>query len=187
MDFFSSSSFTKSIDGLELHFNTDGWGPVNGEKVSTFDEVPYAHFDKKDKCYRVADFSQNSYNQQYPRPYQRYNRRDEMGNGEFSYKHDAVEDSTFQLVDTSKTQAKSMFFIKSTCRCWMSYLVCLSICIGDPLQFQAIVESKITQRSFSKYSISKATITPFCSDEKIWSTRSRWKRRSRFRPWYAGW
>ena len=109
MDFFSSSSFTKSIDGLELHFNADGWGPINGEKVSTFDEVPYAHFDKKDKCYRVADFSQNSYMQQYPRPYQRYNRRDESGNVDFAYKHDAVEDSTFQLVDTSKTQAKSKF------------------------------------------------------------------------------
>lgn len=115
MDFFASSSFAKSIDGLELHFNADGWGPVNGEKVSTFDEVPYAHFDKKDKCYRVADFSQNSYGQQYQRPFQRY-RRDEMGNVDFSYKHDAVEDSTFQLVDTSKTQAKSkspLLFIES--------------------------------------------------------------------------
>lgn len=107
MDFFASSSFAKSIDGLELHFNTDGWGPVNGEKVSTFDEVPYAHFDKKDKCNRVADFSQSTYGQQYQRSYPRYNRRDEMGNVDFSYKHDAVEDSTFQLVDTSKTQAKS--------------------------------------------------------------------------------
>ena len=107
MDFFASSSFAKSIDGLELHFNADGWGPVNGEKVSTFDEVPYAHFDKKDKTYRAADFSQNSYSSQYPKPFQRYHRRDEMGNVDFSYKHDAVEDSTFQLVDTSKTQAKS--------------------------------------------------------------------------------
>lgn len=110
MDFFSSSSFAKPIDGLDLHFNADGWGPINGEKVQTFDEVPYAHFDKKDKCNRVADFSQNTYGQQFQRPYQRY-KRDDMGNVDFSYKHDAAEDSTFQLVDTSKTQAKSEFCI----------------------------------------------------------------------------
>lgn len=122
MDFFASSSFAKSIDGLELHFNADGWGPVNGEKVSTFDEVPYAHFDKKDKCYRVADFSQNSYGQQYQRPFPRY-RRDEMGNVDFSYKHDAVEDSTFQLVDTSKTQAKSKFSLFTMTALIISILV----------------------------------------------------------------
>jgi hypothetical protein len=109
-DFFAGNSFTKSIEGLDYHFNVDGWGPVSGEKVQTFDEVPYAHFDKKDKCYRVADFSQNTYGQQYQKPYQRY-RRDEQGNQDFSYKHDAVEDSTFQLVDTSKTQQKSKFYV----------------------------------------------------------------------------
>ena len=103
MDFFS----TRSIEGLELHFNSDGWGPLNGEKVAVFEEVPYAHFDKKDKCHRVADFAQNSYTNQYQKPYQRY-RRDDMGNVDFTYKHDTLDDSTFQLVDTSKAQAKCM-------------------------------------------------------------------------------
>lgn len=36
------------------------------------------------------------------------------GNAEFSYKHDVAEDLTFQLVDTSKTQARSKHATKRT-------------------------------------------------------------------------
>ena len=103
MDFFANS--VPKLENLDLHFNSDGWGPINGEKILAFDDVPYAHFDKKDKCSRVADFAQ-SYGQTFQKPYQRY-RRDEVGNADFAYRHDAAEDSTFQLVDTSKTQSKS--------------------------------------------------------------------------------
>jgi Eukaryotic translation initiation factor 3 subunit 7 (eIF-3) len=105
MDFFSSPCFAKSIEELEVNHNPDGWGPVSGTQVAAFSDVPYAHFDKKDKCHRVADFTQGAYGQQYQKPYQRY-RRDEQGNVDFTYKHDAAEDSTFQLVDTSKSQTK---------------------------------------------------------------------------------
>jgi hypothetical protein len=60
---------------LNISFNSSGWGPINGtqkkicgeivtgdlnlnfpsisplgEKLDAFNEVPYAHFDKKDKC-----------------------------------------------------------------------------------------------------------------------------------------
>ena len=47
----------KGIEDLQINFNPDGWGPTNGEKVHyAFEEVPYAHFDKKDKCNKPADF-----------------------------------------------------------------------------------------------------------------------------------
>ena len=46
------------IFDLEIHFNPEGWGPVSGEKSVAFEEVPYAHFDKKDRCNRPADFAQ---------------------------------------------------------------------------------------------------------------------------------
>ena len=97
MDFFSTS---KSIVDLEISFNPDGWGPVSGEKILAFDGVPYAHFDKKDKCGRPADFTQ---------PQQHYQRRYQKGDGvatEFSYKHDAAEANTFQLVDSAKAATK---------------------------------------------------------------------------------
>ena len=96
-----------TISKLEIQFNPDGWGPRTGEKFLAFDSVPYAHFDKKDKCYRPADFTpQQPYNQR--TPYQRNRRGDDfaLGNSEFAYKHDMIEDSSFQLVDTSKTQTR---------------------------------------------------------------------------------
>lgn len=104
MNFTQRSSL--SISNLNISFNPDGWGPINGDKILAFDEVPYAHFDKKDKLGRPADFVQATQSN-YARPYQR--RREEATSTDFSYKHDAAEDSTFQLVDTSKTQSKSKF------------------------------------------------------------------------------
>lgn len=99
-----------SIHDLNINFNADGWGPINGEKIVNFDEVPYAHFDKKDKCGRTADFVQQNNQSGYQRPHYQQKRRDEYAAAtDFSYKHDAVEDSTFQLVDTSKTQSKNKF------------------------------------------------------------------------------
>jgi translation initiation factor 3 subunit D len=110
-DFFATSS--SSIEGLNIHFNSDGWGPVTGETLSVFDEVPYAHFDKKDKCSRAADFTfnnnvnnNNNNNNNQRQQYQKFNKRGEDGNSDFTYRHDVAEDNTFQLVDTSKTQSK---------------------------------------------------------------------------------
>lgn len=98
MDFFMSA---KTIEDLEVNFNPDGWGPISGEKILAFDGVPYAHFDKKDKCGRAADFTQPQQNFQ-----RRYNRRDDGVATEFSYKHDAVEAGSFQLVDSAKAATK---------------------------------------------------------------------------------
>jgi translation initiation factor 3 subunit D len=91
---------------LKIHFNQDGWGPNLGEKISVFDEVPYAHFDKKDRIGRPADFIQNANASNYPRNYYQ-RKRDGMNTTDFSFRHDLQEDKEFQLVDTSKTQSKS--------------------------------------------------------------------------------
>lgn len=101
MNFFGSKS---SIEEFEVSFNMEGWGPVSGKKIQAFEDVPYAHFDKKEKTNRIADFGQQQ--QQYQRP-QRFRRGDDaVGNVDFVYKHDAQEDSTFQLVDSAKTATK---------------------------------------------------------------------------------
>jgi hypothetical protein len=49
----------RSISNLNIQFNPDGWGPINGEKLVAFEDVPYAHFDKKEKTNRTADFVGN--------------------------------------------------------------------------------------------------------------------------------
>ena len=98
-------SFPLGISNLVINANSDGWGPLSGEKISIFENVPYAHFDKKERCFRVADFSQNPayVNKQTNVRYQR-NRDDRDGNVEFAFKYDAADDSTFHLVDSSKSQ-----------------------------------------------------------------------------------
>lgn len=91
--------------GLDIQVNEMGWGPVLGERVEAFDDIPYAHFDKKDKCWRHADFSFQGQSQ---RQTNRYRPRgdDGLGNTEFTYRYDAAEDSTFKLVDTAKAQSR---------------------------------------------------------------------------------
>lgn len=95
-------TFDGTLKELSIEFNAEGWGPQSGEKMAAFEDVPYAHFDKKDKLYRAADFTQQMNANQ--RSYSR--RREEPANTEFVYKHDAVEDSTFRLVDTSRSTTK---------------------------------------------------------------------------------
>jgi hypothetical protein len=107
MNFFgssSSSSSGSSIEEFEVSFNTEGWGPVSGRKIVAFEDVPYAHFDKKERTNRIADFGTSSF-AQHQRP-QRFRRGDDMANADFVYKHDAQEDSTFQLVDSAKAVTK---------------------------------------------------------------------------------
>jgi translation initiation factor 3 subunit D len=99
-----------SLPSLFISFNFEDWGPLEQASNTTFNNVPYAHFDKKGKCGKAADLSAGT---PYQRPqYQRYNRREEPGfvNTEFAYKHDTTEDSSFQLVDTSKSQSKNRGF-----------------------------------------------------------------------------
>jgi hypothetical protein len=98
-----------SAFNLDINFNSEGWGPKVGETVAAFEDVPYAHFDKKDRLFRHAD-TFNLHNQHNNQRYQRnrYRGNDEV-NAEFSYKHDSTEDSSFKLVDTAKSQTKSRF------------------------------------------------------------------------------
>jgi translation initiation factor 3 subunit D len=97
--------FTDS--GLDVQLNDLSWGPVLGERVVAYDEIPYAHFDKKDKCWRHADFTvQGQQQKQYARYRPRGGDESNLGNTEFSYRYDAAEDSTFKLVDTTKTQSR---------------------------------------------------------------------------------
>ena len=41
--------------------------------------------------------------------YQRKREEQILSNNDFSFKHDAIEDNTFQLVDTSKSQSKGRY------------------------------------------------------------------------------
>ena len=111
----SSSSSTMEEDfsllGLETHFNPSGWGPRTGMSSGIVGNIPYAHFDKKERIWRAADFSLQgqAYNAKVASFQQSRFRRDEQHgpqNADFTYKHDSVEDSSFQLVDTSKSQNK---------------------------------------------------------------------------------
>lgn len=95
-------------EGLDVDFNSEGWGPSLGVKIDTFGDVPYAHFDKKDKCWKHAAISQDDKSNQ--KLHNRYKSRgDDMGNAEFSFKHDSAEDSSFKLVDPTKTQTKGKY------------------------------------------------------------------------------
>eukprot|EP00597_Dinobryon_sp_UTEXLB2267_P016926 CAMPEP_0201109842 /NCGR_PEP_ID=MMETSP0812-20130820/67985_1 /ASSEMBLY_ACC=CAM_ASM_000668 /TAXON_ID=98059 /ORGANISM="Dinobryon sp., Strain UTEXLB2267" /LENGTH=603 /DNA_ID=CAMNT_0047372013 /DNA_START=11 /DNA_END=1822 /DNA_ORIENTATION=+ len=108
------------ITDLRINFNSEGWGPTSGERLAQLlEQVPYAHFDKKEKVGRTADFvfqqfqqqsqSQGSFISQKQMHYAR--KREEhlaaIGTTDFSYKHDAIEDSTFQLVDSTKLQSRN--------------------------------------------------------------------------------
>ena len=115
----STSSTLPSIVNLDVHFNPDGWGPIVGDKINfyfTTTDIPYTHFDKKEKFGKPADFIQASYQQSHQRAltssqlyYQRKREEQILSNNDFSFKHDAIEDNTFQLVDTSKSQSKGRY------------------------------------------------------------------------------
>lgn len=102
--------FTHKLPKLEIHFNPEGWGPINGEKIVKFGNVPYLHFDKKDKISRPADFvSQNASSSTSNYARSNYIRRrvaeDGLG-GDYFARHEANEEKTFQLVDTTKGQQR---------------------------------------------------------------------------------
>lgn len=109
MQFVESRENAKdTFPDLDVTFSEEAWGPISGAGLlSSLGSVAYAHFDKKERCYRIADFTLNPANMRFqPKP----RRFDEnMQNADFTYRHDAVEDSSFQLVDTSKAQSRSKF------------------------------------------------------------------------------
>ena len=89
--------------------NPNSWGPPSEEDESNpnapkskFRLLPYAPFGRSDRLGRSADFTgRNTYHQRGP------NRRGGDNNEEFQYKVDAAEESSFQLVDTSKASSSS--------------------------------------------------------------------------------
>jgi hypothetical protein len=110
MQFISNRSDASSrFPDLEINFNAENWGPVSGSRLAAFEHVPYTHFDKKERCYRPADFAQNPQSQRFNVRDSRRKIDDTILNNEFAYKHDTAEDATFQLVDTAKAQSRSKF------------------------------------------------------------------------------
>jgi len=81
----------KSIAELDVSFNADGWGPKSGENIGVFGNLPYRHFDKKEKICKPADFNQNI-----PRKVNYRFRGDDFGNSAFIYQAD---DDDYVLVD----------------------------------------------------------------------------------------
>jgi translation initiation factor 3 subunit D len=86
--------------------NANSWGPPSEEDasnpnapVSKFTVLPYAPFGRSDRLGRAADFT-GRHQYQYNRG--GGNRRGGDDNSEFQYKINAEEESSFQLVDTSK-------------------------------------------------------------------------------------
>ncbi|VDN60024.1 unnamed protein product [Dracunculus medinensis] len=92
---------------LEIAENRNGWGPVTG--LEKFQSLPYQQFNKADKIGKVADWMGiTQFND-------RFRRGTLYGNpyasgtigSQYDYIHDE-EDSTFQLVDTSKPQKQNV-------------------------------------------------------------------------------
>ena len=92
--------------------NPSSWGPPLSDEVnpnaptsiSKFAVLPYAPFGRSDRLGRSADFTGRYQNYQRDRDNYRGKKDD---NQEFQYKVDAEEQSSFQLVDTSKAAAAS--------------------------------------------------------------------------------
>lgn len=88
--------------------NPTSWGPPSEEDTSNpnaplskFRLLPYAPFGRSDRLGRSADFTSRN-------TYQRgQGRRGGDNNEEFQYKVDAAEESSFQLVDTSRAATSS--------------------------------------------------------------------------------
>lgn len=79
--------------------NDDGWGP--SEIPAKFRELPYQPFSKGDRLGKVSDWTGATY--QDKRYLGKYNSAFGTGGNQYAYFHDEDE-STFQLVDTSRGQ-----------------------------------------------------------------------------------
>ena len=97
------TSFALDTNELIVNHNSDSWGPNNGESLGVnFYNMPYSHFDKRERCTKAADFA-DKYGKQ------GFRRRDDFNiqSSEFGYTANeggVSEESSFNLVDTSKSQ-----------------------------------------------------------------------------------
>lgn len=80
----------------EIQENADGWGPC--AIPERFADMPYQPFSKTDRIGKVADWTGNTYQDR--RATNKYNSQFGAGT-QYAYYHEE-DDSTFQLVDTSK-------------------------------------------------------------------------------------
>jgi len=89
--------------------NEDGWGPSSSTVPEKFKDVPYyAPYNKGDKLGKAADWQQ----QQYQKSKGGYNQKErEGGNSMFQFFAND-DDSSFTIVDSTKTQTKSRFGAK---------------------------------------------------------------------------
>ena len=93
----------KSITDLGVSFNAHGWGPSVGERPTLFGSMGYQHFDKKEKIFRPADFTQSAFNDRRPlKPRRHFG--DE--HGEFASRPAAAEDGNFVMVDSASKPNK---------------------------------------------------------------------------------
>lgn len=87
---------------LKFTPNTSSWGPIQGDEIKELGQITYAHYDKKERKFPAGDFSPAmSMGQK-----QGTRRRGDDNTTEFTFKFDAAEESSFQLVDSSKTAAR---------------------------------------------------------------------------------
>lgn len=95
------------FDLPEIFDNRTGWGPVGN--LDKFKNLPYQQFNKADKIGKVADWIGISQFTDRFRRSDRYGSQYASGavGSQYDYVHDE-EDSTFQLVDTSKPQRSNM-------------------------------------------------------------------------------
>uniref|UniRef100_A0A914VR58 Eukaryotic translation initiation factor 3 subunit D n=1 Tax=Plectus sambesii TaxID=2011161 RepID=A0A914VR58_9BILA len=104
----------EQIDGLpasifdlpDVTENSNGWGPTG--MLDRFRNLPYQQFNKADKVGKVADWiGLDRYQDRYRRD--RYGAQYTSGavGSQYDYVHDA-DDSSFQLVDTSRPQRSMM-------------------------------------------------------------------------------
>lgn len=82
--------------------NPSSWGPLPGEDIKEVGNITYAHFDKKERKFPAGDFSPAMSNLQK----QVLRRRADDNTTEFTFRHDAAEENSFQLVDTSKSAVR---------------------------------------------------------------------------------
>lgn len=99
------STTTSSFEPLKTCANASNWGPT--ELPAQFLDLPYASFGKSDRLGKASDFTSHAH---YRRGgYHRHDHNVTGVNAEFQYKHDTIEDESFQLVDTVKTAPKSKY------------------------------------------------------------------------------
>ena len=97
-----SESFT--FQTPDVPTNPSSWGPPSSDNKK-FNSLPYAPFGRSDRLGRSADFTSSQYGYNNNRRDRRFG--ESNANSEFQYK---VQEDNFELVDTTKTNARSNNF-----------------------------------------------------------------------------